>query len=370
MNNTAKTSQTWARLQAGFLAAALILTTGAAAARDHDDVPYLPTLPRVVSTIPTNGDANPYGVAFVPKGFPSGGMLNAGDVLVSNFNNAANLQGTGTTIIRTPATGSPSLFFQAPAPAGLTAALVVLRAGYVIVGSLPTLDGTSATAKPGSLFVIDKNGKLVSTLTNPALVDGPWGAAVQDYGSQAILFISNVINGTIVRFTLNIGTSGITFGNPTTIASGYTHRPDPAALELGPSGLFYDARHDELFVASSADNAVYAVYDAGDTRRDNGVGRLVYQDLTHLHGPLDLAMAPNGHLLVADSDGSNMDPNQPSEIVEFTTDGQFVRQLSIDPNNGGAFGLAVERTGDDVSQFAAVDDNAVTLTIWTLVSAD
>jgi len=30
-----------------------------------------------VSTVPTNGDQNPYGVAFVPKGFPKGGPLNA-----------------------------------------------------------------------------------------------------------------------------------------------------------------------------------------------------------------------------------------------------------------------------------------------------
>ena len=52
---------------------------------------------RVVSTVPANGDVNPYGVAFVPNGFPTGGPLEPGDVLVSNFNNSANLQGTGTT---------------------------------------------------------------------------------------------------------------------------------------------------------------------------------------------------------------------------------------------------------------------------------
>jgi hypothetical protein len=36
-----------------------------------------------------------------------------------------------------------------PGGVGLTTALVVLRAGWVIVGSLPTADGTSATAEAG-----------------------------------------------------------------------------------------------------------------------------------------------------------------------------------------------------------------------------
>src|SRR6202008_4098147 len=52
------------------------------------------------NTVPANGDVNPYGVAFVPNGFPRGGVLRGGDIIVSNFNNSANLQGTGTTIVR------------------------------------------------------------------------------------------------------------------------------------------------------------------------------------------------------------------------------------------------------------------------------
>src|ERR1700681_2988867 len=59
-------------------------------------------IPQVInsSTVPSNGDVNPYGVAFVPVGFPAGGKIAAGDVLVSNFNNTGNVQGTGTTIIQ------------------------------------------------------------------------------------------------------------------------------------------------------------------------------------------------------------------------------------------------------------------------------
>src|SRR5947209_3024775 len=61
-----------------------------------------------VSTVPANGDVNPYGVAFVPASFPGGGVLNPGDVLVSNFNNSKNLQGTGTTIVRVTPTNQVS----------------------------------------------------------------------------------------------------------------------------------------------------------------------------------------------------------------------------------------------------------------------
>ena len=59
---------------------------------------FLPLQVHAVSTIPTNGDLNPYGVAFIPHKFPAG-IVKPGDILVSNFNNSQNLQGTGTTIV-------------------------------------------------------------------------------------------------------------------------------------------------------------------------------------------------------------------------------------------------------------------------------
>ena len=70
-------------------------------------------------------------------------------------------------------------------------------------------------------------------------------------------------------------------------------------------------------------------------------------------------------LMVANSDGSNADPNQPSELVEFTTTGQFVAQYPIDANNGGAFGLNVTTIAPSIVRVAAVDDNANSLKIFT-----
>jgi hypothetical protein len=118
-------------------------------------------------------------------------------------------------------------------------------------------------------------------------------------------------------------------------------------------------------VASTVDNAVFAVPHASTTNADGGTGQIIYQDSKHLHGALAMAAAPNGNLLVSNNDVINPDPNQPSEIVEFTINGQFVKQLSMDPNLGGSFGLGVLTTAAG-SRFAAVDDNQSTLNIWTL----
>jgi hypothetical protein len=135
-----------------------------------NDGRILPFVPITVSTVPVNGDVNPYGVAFVPNGFLPGGLLNPGDILVSNFNNNQNLQGTGTTIVKISPNGQQSLFFKGNPPLGLTTALVALKRGFVVVGNLPTADGTAMTAKPGSLLFIDKSGNLAGTYSDPTLL--------------------------------------------------------------------------------------------------------------------------------------------------------------------------------------------------------
>jgi hypothetical protein len=60
-------------------------------------------LKNIASTVPANGDVNPYGVAVVRR---SEGKLHRGDVLVSNFNNMNNLQGTGSTIVEVSPSGA------------------------------------------------------------------------------------------------------------------------------------------------------------------------------------------------------------------------------------------------------------------------
>lgn len=199
------------------------------------------------------------------------GALHQGAVLISNFNNSANQQGTGTTIVQITPHGTMSLFAHidaaslpgpCPGGVGLTTALVVLRSGWVIVGSLPTTDGTAATAQAGCLLVLNNRGTVVKTITGP-LINGPWDmTAVDTNGSDGpdngnsenngtvVLFLTNVLNGTVagggaivnqgtvVRLTLALR-QGHTphLLSSTVIGSGFPERTDPAALVIGPTGL-------------------------------------------------------------------------------------------------------------------------------------
>ena len=189
--------------------------------------------------------------------------------------------------------------------------------------------------------------------------------AIQDLGNGfAHVFYSNVLDGTVKRLHISYTAENINLLGIHPVGAGFSHRTDPAALVLGPSGVTYDAANDLLYVADSADNTIYSL-DKASNRTSPAIAQRVYSDNAHLHGPLDLGLLPNGDLVVANSDGSNVNPNQPSEIVEFTTKGAFVAEQSVDPNNGGAFGFSFVTLSPNAIKFAAVDDNQNSLTSWT-----
>src|SRR5438445_5771728 len=146
---------------AALLAAALLALTPLEVAAASTFIGPFNSVQTLASTVPNNGDVNPYGVAVAPV---TSGRLVAGDVLVSNFNNHRNLQGTGRTIVEVSPSGSQTLFAEispnklpgpCPGGIGLTTALVALRSGWVVVGSLPTKDGTSGTMQAACLLVLD-----------------------------------------------------------------------------------------------------------------------------------------------------------------------------------------------------------------------
>ena len=326
---------------------------------------------KTFNTNSLSGDQNPYGVAFVPKGFPSGGPLRPGDILVSNFNNSANSQGMGTTIVqinpKAPSSTTPAkVFFQGPSGLGLTTALGVLKAGFVIVGSVPTSDGLNVTP-PGSLLILDQFGNQVLTLKNSKFLDGPWDLTVNDQGDHPQVFVSNVLNGTVTRLDLEITDTDhgpkVEVEKMTQIASDYAFRTDPMAVVLGPTGLAFDAEKNVLYVASTADNQIFAIPKASETGTRSGKGTLIYNDPTHLHGPLGLVLAPNGDLITANGDAVNTDLNHTSELVEFTPAGKFVSQFSIDPAVDAPFGIALRRSGDHLI-LATVNDNHNTLKLF------
>jgi DNA-binding beta-propeller fold protein YncE len=136
---------------------------------------------------------------------------------------------------------------------------------------------------------------------------------------------------------------------------------------IGPGGLAYKSKNDPLYVASMGNNEIFAVKHASKTHSDLGMGVLVYQDQAHLRGPIGLALAPNGDLLATNGDAINADANQPRELIEFTPQGQFVGQLSLDPALGAAFQVVVQSTHKKVT-VATVNDNLNTLDFRTITT--
>ena len=174
-------------------------------------------------------------------------------------------------------------------------------------------------------------------------------------------------NGIVTRLTLAVSDKDVTVTSTTVIARGYTVEPNDTALVLGPTGLAYDKSTDTLYVASTADNAIFAVPNAGSRSGppSGGTGTIIFQD-DHLRGPLALVFGPNGDLITSNGDAVNADPTQPSEIVEFTPAGQFVRQFNVDAAQGGAFGIGLAQTSTNTARLAAVNDNANDLLVINL----
>jgi len=349
---------------AGMASGLLLAAASGASAQNNPPNPFISnfTVTQGPSTVPDNGDVNPYGVAVVPS---SHGALHQGDVLVSNFNNSSNAQGTGTTIVQDSG-GTVTKFAQisaADVPActggvGLTTALVVLRSGWVIVGSLPTSDGTSATAQAGCLIVLDSSGNVQETFSGHG-INGPWDMTALDGGSLADLFVTNVLNGTVAAGggVVNGGTVlrlhlVIRGGSPprlaavTKIGSGFAERTDPAALVVGPTGVGLGA-DGTLYVADTVNSRIAAIPDAVRRFGSAGDGTTINQGGA-LKGPLGLAIAPGGDILTVNSING--------KIVETTPSGKQVAVATLDntvvqgaPNgNGTLFGLAVAPGGAGV----------------------
>ena len=341
----------------------------------EDERAVLPPLSNILtltSTVPGNGDVNPYGMAQVQR---STGNLAAGNILISNFNNSGNLQGTGTTIVQVAPDGTLSLFASVsaeslpgdcPGGVGLTTALVVLESGWVIVGSLPTADGTSATAQAGCLIVLDSMGNAVETFSG-SLINGPWDMTAFDGYGHAKLFVTNVLNGTVAaggavvnggtvaRLNLKVSEGAMPqLESITVIGSGFAEHTDPAALVVGPTGVGLHANcasdpddcgergrdrdGSRLYVADTVNNRIAVIDDALERTSSGGTGHTLATGGT-LNGPLGLTVTPGGDVLTVNGgDGF---------ITEITPNGRQVAHFELDssgspPGAGALFGLVFD----------------------------
>jgi hypothetical protein len=350
-------------------------TATASSASSSPFLANLTSVSKVASTVPGNGDVNPYGIVTVPT---SVGKLRAGQMLISNFNakeSAAETgQGTGRTIVQVSAAGKVSLFARidaktlpgsCPGGVGLTTALDTLPGGYVVVGSLPTTNGKTATAKYGCLIVLDSEGRAVETIASKN-IQGPWDSTAKSEGSKTSLFLSNALNGgaakgihtidnsTVLRIELESG-EGQTpkVLSETVIANGIPWVNSAEALVLGPTGLAL-ASDGTLYVASTDGNKIFAISEAMTRTTPAAKGGTVLTEGGHLKEPLGMVLAPNGNIVTSNGGDGNM--------VETTPAGQQVAVQSADEKTGAGslFGLAIAPEGNGIY---FVDDGENTLNL-------
>ena len=338
----------------------------------------------LASTSPDNGDLNPYAVVVAPV---SSGVIEQGDVLVDNFNNISNLQGTGTTIVYyRPSTKETKLFAKVaqnlkdcPGGVGLSTAMTMLKSGWVIVGSTPSKDGTTKTKGDGCLLVFNSNGQHVATWAGPT-INAPWGnMATIDRGDSAVLFISMAGFGlqgpevvdpatrypiithqaTVLRLELTIpeGQAPV-LQSQTVIGDGFAQRPDRDNFLFGPTGLALGA-DDTLYVTNGIANEITAIPNAS-TRTDSAqTGRLVTKDGL-LGWPLAMVMTPAGHLIVANGKNGQaveINPITGKQIYAHWLDSN---QAQSPPGNGDLFGLALTPDGKGIYY---VEDDMNTLVL-------
>lgn len=344
-------------------------TSSAPSASSSPFLAKLSAVHKVGSTVPANGDVNPYGLVLVPS---SVGSLHQGDLLVSNFNDKENEQGTGTTIEQVSPTGTASLFAtvsakslpgSCPGGVGLTTALDILPGGYVVVGSLPTTNGKSATAQYGCMLVLDSSGKVIKTIAN-GNIQGPWDSTAVSEGSKTALYVSNALNGgakkglhtvnnsTVLRIDLESGE-----GQPPKVTSeqivakGIPWKDSPEALVVGPTGLAVGA-DGTLYIADTVANRVTAVTSAATRTSPAAKGGTTVTEGGHLKEPLGLILAPNGDILTTNAGDGN--------IVETTPKGEQVGVQTADVKTGAGslFGIAVAPDGKSLY---FVDDGENTL---------
>jgi hypothetical protein len=350
------------------ITAALLATVPVQAEESSDLLPMIHRHAILASTIPDNGDLNPYAVVVAPV---SVGKVQKDDVLVDNFNNISNLQGTGGTIVDyTPSTKKTTLFAKlprqipnCPGGVGLGTAMTMLKSGWVIVGSAPSSDGTTKTRGDGCLIVLDAQGQLVTTWAGPT-ISMPWGnMATIDNGTTATLFVSmagfdvpgpevldatghpvTLHKATVVRIVLSIPE-----GRPpeitsqTVIADGLGERADKDVFLIGPTGLAL-GKDDVLYVSDAVDNRVVAIPQATGRSDSAGTGHVITAGGL-LQRPLALAVTPTGHLLACNAKNGQVVEIDPASEKQLYAQWIDTNQAQSPPGNGDLFGIAMRPDG-------------------------
>jgi hypothetical protein len=331
--------------------------TSAAALVGHgveDDSSILKKLKKQVvigSTIdPKFGQTNPYGLTVAAS---TTGDFTAGDLVVCNFNDKKNVQGTGFTIVALhPKPGSKPLL--------VSSSKTLL--GCAALALSPSDDIWASAFAANDVPIISAAGKLEGNIKGKPFKH-PWGQVfAQPKTGSPVFYVSDAGAGTIVR--INLG-STFTFD---VIAKGFAINHGKPGSIFAPSGLAYDPSVDTLYIVDGTNNTVVAfnnvttipsggivVQKGGKTFKGPSAGdaKLVYSG-SPLDGPISSALLPNGNLVI----GNTGNPSGQNIMVEMTPSGKVLDTRNVDNGASGAlFGIVATGTDDSNTKIYFNDDN-------------
>lgn len=310
---------------------------------------------------PNTGDQNPYGLDIAKA---DNDKIEAGDLVVCDFNDAANVQGTGTAIIALHPTpgSSPRHILDNNALDGCDE--VALAPDDTIWAS-----AFSANDNP----IVAPDGTLLTTLAGGPW-HGPFGQAFAQHSGKfgvAAFYESNATDGSIVR--IGIRSNG-TFDFET-IATGFAVNGGVPGSILGPSGLQYDRKHDRLYIVDGTNNTL-VVFRHVSTIPAHGItvsgttfggpfahrARLIFSGAP-LNGPISSALLSDGHLVL----GNTLDPSGKNLMVEITPAGHLLDVKNVDTGAAGAIFGMVASSGNDRDDIKLYfnDDNDNTVKVLT-----
>lgn len=310
----------------------------------------------VGSTVdPANHNVNPYGLDVAKV---TAGKIDKGDLVVCNFNDAANVQGTGSSLI-----ALHPQFASRPRTISDNEELT----GCTALATAPNGNIWETSFSENDAPIFSPSGALITPLIT---LNHPFGETFAPRATPfgiASFYESNAGDGTIVR--INITSHGFTFQ---TIARGFAVNHGAPGSILGPSGLQYDSARDRLFIVDGTNNTLTRFDDVsripaegirviGTTFSgfDAHLAHTIFQG-PPLNGPISSALLPGGHIVL----GNTSDPDGHNLFVEFNQDGKLLDVKNVDNGPAGAlFGMVATGTTFMDTKLYFNDDNDNTVKV-------
>jgi hypothetical protein len=288
------------------------------------------------NVVSTTGDYKVGGATIVPFGYVYANAA-PGNTLVSLSGIPDNGTGPRSYLMAVTTLGQRQNFYATSGTEMIMTPPAMFRAGFVSIGVTPTTydAGTDTTSsQAGELRILNRVGTPVMILRDTNLINGPIGLTWLDKSNSGSLFVSNGINGTISRFDFQIfqrGPGQIRMTRATQIGGGFTTAGSATTDLQGPTGLSYDETTDTLYIASTLENAVFAIDKASRIRNVGTKGRLVFSTSPRISEPTGVSVSPSRTLLVAGTLS-----NGTTGIAEFDLKGTYIGEVITSPAGGGS----------------------------------